>query len=103
LDPTLRRIRGYTEREGYGGFVMLNIFAFRATDPKNMYAAKDPVGPDNDRWLLEYAKRCGKVVAAWGGHGAFVNRGLAVCKLLQDFDLVHLAKNADGSPGHPRH
>jgi hypothetical protein len=42
-----------------------------------------------------------KVVTAWGGHGAFVNRGLAVCKLLKGFDLVHLAKNADGSPSHP--
>jgi len=101
LDNTLRRVRGFTAREGYGGFIMGNIFGFRATDPKEMYAAKDPVGPDNDKWLLEMAKRSGKVVVAWGSHGASMNRGLAVCKLLKDFDLVCLATNADGTPKHP--
>ena len=27
---------------------MLNIFAYRATDPKEMLAVKDPIGPEND-------------------------------------------------------
>ena len=101
LDNSLRRIRGFTEREGYRGFIMTNIFAFRATDPKDMYSAEDPVGADNDRWLLEMAKRCGKVVCAWGGHGTYLGRGLAVTRLLKDFDLVCLATNANGTPKHP--
>lgn len=101
LDNTLRRVRGYTAREGYGGFIMGNIFAFRATDPNDMYAAKDPIGPDNDYWLLEHAKRCGKVVCAWGGHGAYLDRGLAVAELLKDCELVCLKTNSDGSPAHP--
>lgn len=101
LDNTLRRVRGFTKREGYGGFIMANIFAFRATEPKDMYAAPDPVGPDNDKWLLEMAKRVGKVVAAWGSHGTFMDRGLAVCRLLKDFEIVCLATNANGTPKHP--
>jgi hypothetical protein len=101
LDNTLKRIRGFTAREGYGGFIMGNIFAFRATLPKDMYAAKDAIGPDNDKWLLENAKRCGKVVAAWGGHGDYLDRGLIVAKLLKDFNPVCLKTNSDGSPAHP--
>jgi len=66
LDPTLTRILGFTRREGYDGFIMTNLFGFRATLPKDMRAAPDPVGPDNDKWLLTSARRCGKVVAAWG-------------------------------------
>ena len=101
LDNTLRRVRGYAAREGYGGFVMLNIFGFRATDPKDMYAAADPIGPDNDKWVLEWGKKCGKVVAGWGTHGNFMNRGLEICKLLKDVNLVCLKITADGSPSHP--
>ena len=101
LDPTLRRIRGYTQREGYDGFIMLNLFAYRATLPEDMKAAKDPVGSDNDRWLVECAERCGKVVAAWGGHGAHLDRATHVCRLLKKFELVCLTRLGDGSPGHP--
>jgi len=101
LDPTLTRILGYSLREGYAGFIMTNLFAWRATDPKDMKAASDPIGSDNDHWLLECARRCRKVVAAWGSHGSFRNRDAQVCELLRDFEVVCLARNADGAPGHP--
>ena len=45
-DPTIRRCIDFAKRWGYGGLYMLNIFAFRATNPKDMKAAADPVGPD---------------------------------------------------------
>ena len=51
LDPTLRRIRGYTRDMGCNTFYMLNLFAYRATDPKVMRAAEDPIGPENDYWI----------------------------------------------------
>lgn len=101
LDPTLTRILGYSLREGYDGFIMTNLFAWRATDPRDMKEAADPVGAENDRWLLESARRCRRVVAAWGSHGSFRDRGAAVCRLLRKFDLVCLAQNADGAPSHP--
>ena len=88
LDPTLTRIRGFSEREGYDGFLMTNIFGFRATDPKVMRNTPDPVGPENDAALLEAAQRCDKVVAAWGAHGVHQDRALAVAKLLLNLFLL---------------
>ena len=37
-DPTIRRCIGYARDWGYGGLCMTNLFAFRATLPKNMKA-----------------------------------------------------------------
>jgi hypothetical protein len=101
LDPTLTRIRGFSEREGYDGFLLTNIFGFRATDPKVMRNTPDPVGPENDAALLEAAQRCDKVVAAWGAHGVHQDRALAVAKLLGKHKLWCLGTTKDGHPRHP--
>lgn len=101
LDPTLTRIRSFSEREGYDGFLMTNIFGFRATDPKEMLRAHDPVGPENDAALLAAAQRCGKVVAAWGAHGIHRDRARAVAQLLGRHKLWCLGTTKDGHPRHP--
>jgi hypothetical protein len=38
LDPTLRRILGFTKQLGLQRFVMLNLFALVSTDPQVMQA-----------------------------------------------------------------
>jgi len=77
-DPTVRRCLGYAKQWGFGGMIMLNIFAFRATNPRVMKAAADPVGPDNDGCLTTVANRVTLVVAAWGNDGAFRGRSREV-------------------------
>ena len=47
-DPTIRRCMGFARSWGFNGIWMINAFAFRATKPKDMKAAIDPIGPDND-------------------------------------------------------
>jgi hypothetical protein len=101
LDPTLTRIRSFSEREGYDGFLMTNIFGFRATDPREMIRARDPIGPENDAALLAAAARCDKVVAAWGAHGVHQARAAAVAKLLGRHQLWSLGSTKDGHPRHP--
>ena len=101
LDPTLTRIRSFSEREGYDGFLMTNIFGFRATDPKEMLRERDPVGPENDAALLAAALRCDKVVAAWGAHGIHQDRASAVAQLLGRHKLWCLGTTKDGHPRHP--
>lgn len=101
LDPTLRRIRGYSKAWGYNTFYMLNLFAFRATDPTVMRRAADPVGPENDYWILETVKRADKVICAWGRHGEYLGRQEAVLHLLSGYPLYYLEKTCDGIPKHP--
>jgi len=101
LDPTLRRIRAYSAAWGYAYFVMLNLFAWRATDPARMKAAGDPVGPDNDRWIMRWSSRVDRVMLAWGEHGAHLGRDRAVLDLLGGDNIFCLGRNASGQPKHP--
>ena len=98
-DPTIRRCARFARDFGCGGLCMTNLFAFRATRPHDMMIEGDPIGPDNDRWLLECAKRATLIVAAWGVHGAFRGRGVAVRALLPR--LRHLGLTQAGQPRHP--
>src|SRR5271157_168450 len=51
-DPTVRRCLGFARRWGFGGMSMLNVFAYRSTNPRALRAATDPVGPRNGAALL---------------------------------------------------
>ena len=100
-DATARRGIGYAKRWNASLLVMTNIFAFRATKPKDMKLAYDPIGPENDVLLRKWAVRSDIVIAAWGTHGKFKGRGAAVTKLLRDTDLFVLRLTKDGYPHHP--
>ena len=47
-----------------------------------LYQVGDPVGDENDRWILESIESCEYVIAAWGKHGQFKNRAEQVSRLL---------------------
>jgi hypothetical protein len=55
LDPTLRRIRAFSAESGYNGFIMTNLFDLVSTDPHQLYTVDDPVGSENDRYILQAA------------------------------------------------
>ena len=98
-DPTIRRCIAFAKAWGYSGLCMTNLFAFRATDPKDMKATADPVGPENDTHLLALAERACVIVAAWGANGTHKGRDTEVRRLLPP--LYCLALTKDGHPGHP--
>ncbi len=102
-DPTVERCERRARALGCGGFAVANIFAFRATDPKVMRAEIDPVGPENDRTILNLAQQADKIICAWGSHGAHRDRGLAVETLLRgtERELFHLGLTLAGQPKHP--
>lgn len=103
LDPTLKRCAVFAHSWGYGGFVMANLFAFRATDPLDMKACFEPVGPQNDSFLLELAFACKLVLAAWGTHGGWLGRDEEVVELLTSsgVNLSCLKLTKEGHPWHP--
>ncbi|MFL4469687.1 DUF1643 domain-containing protein [Tateyamaria armeniaca] len=102
-DPTVERCERRARTLGFGSFAVTNIFAWRDTDPKAMRAAADPIGPDNDAAILERAAWADEVIAAWGTHGAHLDRGAQVATLLHSTarPLFHLGLSKAGHPKHP--
>ncbi len=102
-DPTVERCERRARVLGYGAFRVTNIFAWRATDPRDMKQAKDPVGPQNDAALSEGADWADHIIAAWGAHGAHRDRGCAVKDQLAllNVPLFHLGLTKAGHPKHP--
>lgn len=78
-DPTIRKVRGFTKRLGYPGFVVVNVWALRATDPKDLHARREAFEPENIKLVKDIC--CGAdVIAAWGGR---VAEGPALQKVRQ--------------------
>ena len=103
LDPTCSRARDYAARWGYGALIVTNVFGWRATDPDDMKAAKDPVGPGNDAAIVQAAKESVLVVCAWGNHGGHLFRSREILGKLKanNISLHTLRVNANGEPAHP--
>ena len=100
-DPTIRRCISYGVSWGYGGIEVVNLFALRSTDPKRLTQVPDPIGPENERYILEAAARASKIVAAWGVHGEINDRGLDVLHLLKDYNVYCLGVTKRQRPKHP--
>lgn len=103
LDPSCTRARNFAERWGYGALIVTNLFGWRATDPAEMKAARDPVGRGNDAAILRAAREAALVVCAWGNHGAHRERASMVLSLLRSHGvkLHFLRRNGNGIPAHP--
>lgn len=115
-DPTVERVQRRAMKLKYGGIQVLNLFAYRATEPKDMKAQHDPVGPDNDatiRRVLEGVAHAVRavdgdprdfpVLLGWGTHGSFKGRDAEVLELVRQSGVhpVHLGITKDGHPKHP--
>lgn len=102
LDPTVRRVRDFSLRFGFGSFAVANLFSLRSTDPKGIREAGSEGDPENLIWIAELASKADVVVAAWGVHGSWRGRDAVVEKLLIDFGKAPLCLGVTKA-GHPRH
>jgi len=98
-DNTVRLCIGFAKSWGYGALTMLNAFAFRSTYPRDLYKIDDPIGPDNDKWILDEIKNANLVVAAWGVHGKYLDRHNKLIALVPFLHCIGITK--DGFPRHP--
>ena len=98
-DPTITRCINFAKSWGYGGVCVANLFAYRATIPKDMMRVKKPIGTENDAWLSQLAKNAGIVVAAWGNDGSHLGRAEEIKKMLPN--LHYIKMNKSGEPAHP--
>ncbi|MAF09284.1 hypothetical protein CMK11_02435 [Candidatus Poribacteria bacterium] len=100
-DPTIRRCIGFAWDWGYRDLIVVNLFAYRATTPRELRRASDPVGPANDEHVVAAAREADVVVAAWGVHGAMLGRDREVIGLLAGHASLQCLGVTKG--GHPRH
>jgi hypothetical protein len=103
-DPTVERCWQRTKAMGFKRLIVTNIFALRSTDPALLYHHPDPVGPENNAWILNEAARSDLIICAWGNHGQHRLRSHAVKIMLhwRDDRVLHvLGLTAIGEPVHP--
>ena len=73
-DPTIRRCMAFARREGAGGIIVANLFAWRTPHSDELRQAGDPFGKDNRKAIEAIAARSIEngipIVCAWGCRGA---------------------------------
>lgn len=90
----------WAKREGCGAVVVVNLFAFRSTNPRNLFTAGvDIVGERNDEVIRQRSAAASVTLAAWGAHRLAAARATEVLPLLKSPCFVGVTKS--GAPAHP--
>lgn len=101
-DPTIRRCMDFARRHNCDLMAVVNLFAYRATDPSKLATAADPVGPENNKHLRDVLARADVVVAAWGAH-KMVSQAAERVALVRRLAGRRLRCLGTTRAGHPRH
>lgn len=98
-DPTIRRCINFSMGWGYGKLHVVNLYAYRATNPTALKGIADPFGPDFDVHFLSALHSAVTVVAAWGAcpHASSAH----IRAYLENYMWHCLGVTKDGSPRHP--
>lgn len=106
-DHTIRKLRGFGDRYRWGKLLVGNLFAYRATDVRELAQAADPIGPENDDHLIRILAEADQVVVAWGPLGkqprAYRNRYLNVLALIDGAAHDPMSIGAPARCGQPCH
>jgi hypothetical protein len=109
-DHTIRKCVGFARKWGYGGIVVVNLFAFRSTDPRAVASMPfdEAVGPNADQHILTSLATAGELICAWGCGAHMRNRTDRPKKLLRSIRRTYpslpiscLGLAKDGHPRHP--
>jgi hypothetical protein len=105
-DPTILALIHFATLWGYGGILVVNLFAVRTSSPKDMKNRRFPVGrPYNEAAIddaLAYARATtGKLLVAWGNDGGWQERDVEFLSRCDGLELVCLGRTQSGAPKHP--
>jgi len=106
-DPTIRRCMGFARTWGAGAIEVVNLYAFRATDPRDLCDAGgaggvDVRGPERDAHLAAAFAGAETIVVAWGAHALGEIAARRVLALIPEgARVVCLGKTRSGAPRHP--
>lgn len=97
-DPTIIVTRRMLHRLGYGGFYMMNLFAFITSYPAHLLTCADPLG-ENETKLSEVEGLCSEVIVCWGN---FKQAGERIKQVLPRYPQAKcFGINHNGTPCHP--
>lgn len=99
-DPTIRRICNFAWSSGYGGLTMLNLWAFRSTDPKALTGIECENERHNMLVIADAVASHGRTIAAWGANKHAGPRAAAMLAAIKP-TLYCWGTTKDGSPRHP--
>lgn len=108
-DATTRKWEGFVRRWGGDGYLVANLFAYRATDVRELGRVDDPHGPENGVHLRRLLEDADVIVPCWGGRGKLpamlrphVTYTLAWLRAGRGGKPVkHLGLTNGGDPKHP--
>ena len=95
-DPTVHNCELLACKWGFANLVVTNLFAYVTSKPDELETIRNPVGPSNNKYLIEAAREADLRVAAWGGrHGLYLDRAfwLRIQMYLERLDLKILRQN----------
>lgn len=105
-DPTVRREIGFARQWGFNWYFKVNIYAYVATKPADMYAAAargvNIKGPANAEAMVRIFDRVELIVAAWGQNDLRPFGGNLVAGWIAAHVKTRcLGHNKNGTPKHP--
>lgn len=112
-DATIRKCMSFARHWGFGVMRVVNLYAYRATDPKELrrkieeyktHGLVDPIGPSNDNYIKDMGRWSHEVCVAWGANAEW-DRAQQVYSILADVTTADrvfmLGKTKGEQPVHP--
>ncbi len=99
-DATIRRCISYAKQWGYGSLHVVNLFAYRATDPQDLLEVLDPIGPENFYHISKTTAACQCIIFAWGNNANHIMTDKFI-KYVIGNNINHLGLTKQGHPKHP--
>lgn len=102
-DAIASRCVAFAAHQGFHDMKLASTFAWRCASPGVLAHIPDPVGPENDRWLLQAAEPASKIIAIWGRDAQLHGRDALVLAMLRERGLTvhHLGLSKGRYPRHP--
>lgn len=105
-DASSRKGIGFAKRLGWSRYHLVNLFAYRAKDIRDLRMARDPVGPENDAYIEQAMREADVHVVGWGSQAklpeALRGRWKDVVRIADRVGCkLHCIGTCDD--GHPRH
>lgn len=102
-DATIRRCTRFSAVWNFTRMNVVNLYAYRATDPRRLLEVDDPWGPRNYAYVSRAIRDSVVVVAAWGAFADKMPGRIDIEGICSTWDvsLKCLGLTKDGHPKHP--